>query len=81
MVNGIIKEAGGKVNAKAGSWNAAFSSFFDAFHSYDEAGHSRRLQCLKYLCVANMMMLSNINPFEGAETRPYAVAPSMCTVR
>jgi len=65
MVNGIIKEAGGKVNAKAGAWNSAFSSFFDAFHSFDEAGHSRRLQCLKYLCVANMMMLSSINPFEG----------------
>lgn len=77
MVNGIIKEAGGKVNAKAGSWNAAFSSFFDAFHSYDEAGHSRRLQCLKYLCVANMMMLSNINPFEGAETRPYVALPEI----
>eukprot|EP00698_Gefionella_okellyi_P003734 TRINITY_DN13478_c0_g1_i1.p1 TRINITY_DN13478_c0_g1~~TRINITY_DN13478_c0_g1_i1.p1 ORF type:complete len:459 (+),score=134.67 TRINITY_DN13478_c0_g1_i1:69-1379(+) len=70
-VNGVIKEAGGKVNAHAGSWNAAFSSFFDAFHSFDEAGQSRRLQNLKYLCVANMMMLSNINPFESAETRPY----------
>lgn len=77
LVNAIIKEAGGKVESKASAWNSAYRSFFDAFHSYDEAGHPRRLQCLKYLALANMMMLSNINPFESQETRPYVGIPDI----
>lgn len=49
MVNGVLREAGGMVEAKNGGWAQAYRSFFDAFHSYDEAGHVRRLQCLKYV--------------------------------
>jgi COP9 signalosome complex subunit 2 len=77
LVNAVIKEAGGKVEAKSGSWNSAFRSFYDAFHSYDEAGQIRRLLCLKYTALANMMMLSNINPFESPETRPYKEVPEI----
>lgn len=77
LVNAVIKEAGGKVDAKSGSWNSAYRSFFDAFHSYDEAGNARRLVTLKYLALANMMMLSNINPFESQETRPYKDVPEI----
>jgi hypothetical protein len=31
-----------------------------AFKSYDEAGVSRRVQCLKYLVLASMLMESNV---------------------
>ena len=36
-----------------------------AFKSYDEAGVMRRIQCLKYLVLANMLMESNVDPFDA----------------
>ena len=36
-----------------------------AFKNYDEAGVARRVQCLKYLVLANMLMNSDINPFDS----------------
>jgi COP9 signalosome complex subunit 2 len=46
------------------------SDFFEAFKNYDEAGSPRRIQCLKYLVLANMLMLSEINPFDSTEAKP-----------
>ncbi len=36
-----------------------------AFKSYDEAGNARRVQCLKYLVLANMLMESKVDPFDA----------------
>lgn len=38
---------------------------------YDEAGSGQRIQCLKYLVLANMLTESSINPFDSQETKPY----------
>lgn len=42
-----------------------------AFKSYDEAGVARRVQCLKYLVLAYMLMESNVDPFDAQEAKPY----------
>ena len=36
-----------------------------AFKSYDEAGAVRRIQCLKYLVLATMLMESAVDPFDA----------------
>ena len=36
-----------------------------AIKRYDEAGVMRRIQCLKYLVLANMLMESNVDPFDA----------------
>lgn len=49
----------------------AHTDFFEAFKNYDESGSLRRIVCLKYLVLANMLMKSNINPFDSQETKPF----------
>jgi COP9 signalosome complex subunit 2 len=68
---GIIRECGGKMFMRQGLWEEANTAFFQAFKNYDEAGHPRRIQCLKYLVLANMLASSNINPFDSTEAKPY----------
>jgi COP9 signalosome complex subunit 2 len=48
-----------------------------AFKSYDEAGALRRVQCLKYLVLANMLMESNVDPFDAQEAKPYKADPEV----
>ena len=48
-----------------------------AFKNYDEAGSHQRLQCLKYLVLANMLNESKINPFDSQETKPYKSNPEI----
>jgi len=50
-------------------WESARNDFFDAFKNYDEAGIGRRIQCLKYLILANMLMNSDISPFDSQVTK------------
>lgn len=48
-----------------------------AFKSYDEAGAARRVQCLKYLVLANMLMQSSVDPFDAQEAKPYKNDPQV----
>uniref|UniRef100_A0A915DNX6 PCI domain-containing protein n=1 Tax=Ditylenchus dipsaci TaxID=166011 RepID=A0A915DNX6_9BILA len=50
---------------------------FEAFKSYDESGSVRRLACLKYMVLANMLMKSNINPFENQQTNQFRNEPEI----
>jgi len=50
---------------KKKNFNSFF--FFDLVHFHSP----RRIQCLKYLVLANMLMLSDINPFVSGEAAPY----------
>lgn len=52
-----------------------------AFKSYDEAGNSRRVACLKYMVLANMLMESNVDPFDAQEAKPYKQDPEVGTGR
>jgi len=70
-IMGIIRECGGKMHLSEKEWEKAHTDFFEAFKNYDEAGSPRRIQCLKYLVLANMLALSTINPFDSTEAKPY----------
>jgi len=74
---GIIRECGGKMHMSEKDWENAHTDFFEAFKNYDEAGSPRRIQCLKYLVLATMLMLSTINPFDSTEAKPYKNDPEI----
>lgn len=83
-IMGVIRECGGKMHMGARNFEAAHSDFFEAFKNYDEAGNARRIQCLKYLVLANMLSLSDIDPFDSPEAKPYMTnreIQSMTTLR
>lgn len=44
---------------------------------YDEAAIGRRIQCLKYLVLANMLMESEVDPFDAQEAKPYKNDPEV----
>ncbi|ORY91680.1 PCI domain-domain-containing protein [Leucosporidium creatinivorum] len=70
-IQGIIRECGGKMYMSEKDWAKAQIDFFESFKSYDEAGSPQRIQVLKYLVLAHMLMDSTINPFDSNETKPY----------
>jgi len=76
-IMGIIRECGGKMHMREKEWERSHTDFFEAFKNYDEAGSPRRIQCLKYLVLANMLMLSEINPFDSTEAKPYKNDPEI----
>eukprot|EP01116_Phalansterium_solitarium_P023947 TRINITY_DN8626_c0_g1_i1.p1 TRINITY_DN8626_c0_g1~~TRINITY_DN8626_c0_g1_i1.p1 ORF type:complete len:444 (-),score=75.61 TRINITY_DN8626_c0_g1_i1:111-1442(-) len=76
-IMGVIRECGGKMHMSEREWEKAHTDFFEAFKNYDEAGSPRRIQCLKYLVLANMLMLSEINPFDSTEAKPYKNDPEI----
>jgi len=77
LIMGIIRESGGKMHMRESQWVKAHTDFFEAFKNYDEAGSRRRIQCLKYLVLANMLMQSTINPFDSQEAKPFADHPEL----
>jgi COP9 signalosome complex subunit 2 len=52
------------------AWEKASTDFFESFKQYDESGSPQRIQVLKYLVLAYMLMGSDINPFDSQETKP-----------
>eukprot|EP00303_Exanthemachrysis_gayraliae_P000203 CAMPEP_0206011440 /NCGR_PEP_ID=MMETSP1464-20131121/13222_1 /ASSEMBLY_ACC=CAM_ASM_001124 /TAXON_ID=119497 /ORGANISM="Exanthemachrysis gayraliae, Strain RCC1523" /LENGTH=433 /DNA_ID=CAMNT_0053385103 /DNA_START=9 /DNA_END=1310 /DNA_ORIENTATION=+ len=76
-IMGVIRECGGKMHMAQREWEKARTDFFEAFKNYDEAGEQRRIQCLKYLVLANMLMNSDINPFDSQEAKPYKSDPEI----
>ena len=60
-------ECGGKMHLSEESWQAAYEDFFEAFKNYDESGSPRRINCLKMLVLANMLMKSKVDPFDAQE--------------
>lgn len=70
-IQGVIRECGGKMYMSEKDWAKAQVDFFESFKSYDEAGSPQRIQVLKYLVLAHMLMDSQINPFDSQETKPY----------
>uniref|UniRef100_A0A7S2V3G5 PCI domain-containing protein n=1 Tax=Fibrocapsa japonica TaxID=94617 RepID=A0A7S2V3G5_9STRA len=52
-------------------WSEAYNEFYEGFRAYQEAGNSRAKDCLKYVVLANMLALSDINPFAAREAKVY----------
>jgi COP9 signalosome complex subunit 2 len=78
---GIIRECGGKMYMSRKEWSLAQTDFFEAFKNYDEAGSYQRIATLKYLVLANMLMESDINPFDSQETKPFQNDKGNVTLR
>lgn len=76
-VMGIIRECGGKMHMNQRTWNEAATDFFEAFKSYDEAGEKRKVQCLKYLVLAYMLMETDVDPFQAQETKAHRNDPEV----
>ncbi|QDZ22824.1 subunit 2 of COP9 signalosome complex [Chloropicon primus] len=74
---GVIRESGGKMHMTERSFENAATDFFEAFKAYDEAAIGRRIQCLKYLVLANMLMESEVDPFDAQEAKPYKNDPEV----
>ncbi|GFR39870.1 hypothetical protein Agub_g371 [Astrephomene gubernaculifera] len=79
-IMGIIRECGGKMHMHDQLWSEAATDFFEAFKAYDEAGVGRRVQCLKYLVLANMLMESRVDPFDAQEAKPYKQDPEIVSM-
>ncbi|KAG8906076.1 hypothetical protein FRB99_007664 [Tulasnella sp. 403] len=76
-IMGVIRECGGKMWMGEKKWNRASEDFFESFKNYDEAGSPQRIQVLKYLVLAHMLVGSEINPFDSQETKPYKNDPQI----
>uniref|UniRef100_A0A0N5AFY3 COP9 signalosome complex subunit 2 n=1 Tax=Syphacia muris TaxID=451379 RepID=A0A0N5AFY3_9BILA len=77
LIMGVIRECGGKMHLREGQFEKAHTDFFEAFKNYDESGSSRRSNCLKYLVLANMLIKSDINPFDSQEAKPFRADPEI----
>ena len=55
------------------SLNHRYNEFFEGFRNYQEAGNGRAATCLKYVVLANMLALSDINPFDSREAKAFQV--------
>lgn len=68
---GFVREEGGKMYMGMEQWGAAYNEFYEGFRNYQEAGNKRAKDCLKYVVLANMLALSDINPFAAREAKVY----------
>mmetsp|Transcript_18201 Transcript_18201/g.18258 ORF Transcript_18201/g.18258 Transcript_18201/m.18258 type:complete len:453 (+) Transcript_18201:134-1492(+) len=71
-IMGIIREEGGKMHMTEGNWLEAYNELYEAFRAHQEAGNSRAKDCLKYVVLASMLALSDINPFAAREAKVFA---------
>eukprot|EP01099_Mayorella_cantabrigiensis_P001612 TRINITY_DN1723_c0_g1_i2.p1 TRINITY_DN1723_c0_g1~~TRINITY_DN1723_c0_g1_i2.p1 ORF type:complete len:442 (-),score=97.43 TRINITY_DN1723_c0_g1_i2:256-1581(-) len=65
----IFHFCGGKILMEQREWEKAHSSFHEAFRFFEEAGQSLRIPCLKYILLANMLLVSDIDPFDSPEAK------------
>lgn len=65
------------MHLRDGRFLDAHTDFFEAFKNYDESGSPRRTTCLKYLVLANMLIKSDINPFDSQEAKPFKNEPEI----
>lgn len=65
FIMGVIRECGGKMYLREGDYDLVYIDFFEVFKNYDEFGSGRRIICLKYLVLVNMLMKFGINLFDS----------------
>jgi len=76
-IMGIIREEGGKMYMSDMNWTLANNEFYEAFRAFQEAGNTRAKDCLKYVVLASMLGLSDINPVAAREAKVYAEDPEI----
>mmetsp|Transcript_1712 Transcript_1712/g.5927 ORF Transcript_1712/g.5927 Transcript_1712/m.5927 type:complete len:443 (-) Transcript_1712:201-1529(-) len=70
-IMGVIREEGGRMYMRQSAWSLAYNEFYEAFRAHQEAGNPRAKSCLKYVVLANMLALSDINPFAAREAKVF----------
>eukprot|EP00916_Digyalum_oweni_P016997 GHVL01027866.1.p1 GENE.GHVL01027866.1~~GHVL01027866.1.p1 ORF type:complete len:428 (-),score=99.45 GHVL01027866.1:476-1759(-) len=80
---GIIRECYGKMCMTERRWGDAYNEFFEAFKNFQECGNTTRAkQLLQYVLLANMLAVSNINPFDSREAKVFENDPEIeCLAR
>ena len=73
----VIRELGGKMYMEEKQWMRAYNEFFEGFRNFQEAGNERAATCLKYVVLANMLALSDINPFDSREAKAFQERPEI----
>jgi COP9 signalosome complex subunit 2 len=76
-IMGIIREEGGKMHMSEGNWLDAYNEFYEAFRNYQESGNLRAKHCLKYVVLASILSLSDINPFAAREAKAFSDDPEI----
>ncbi|EFH42773.1 predicted protein [Arabidopsis lyrata subsp. lyrata] len=79
-VIGIVRECGGKMHLAERQWEEAAIDFRAAFANYNLARNQRRIKCLKYGLLANMMG-SKVNPFDRETARRYENNPEILAMK
>ncbi|CAM9831385.1 unnamed protein product, partial [Phaeothamnion confervicola] len=80
-IMGVIREQGGKMYMGMENWDAAYNEFYEGFRNYQEAGNAAAKECLKYVVLANMLALSDINPFAAREAKVYMEEKEIMAMR
>jgi COP9 signalosome complex subunit 2 len=80
-IMGVIREEGGRMHMRDASWDDAYNEFYAGFRAYQEAGNARAKDCLKYVVLANMLALSDINPFDAREAKAYQEETEVAAMR
>ena len=73
----IIKETSGKLLMLEKKWKESTEELIDAFKFYQEVGNPQAKTVLKYLVLAEMLSMSEINIFCGREARVYKDDPEI----
>jgi len=68
-IMGLIREEGGKMYMSEGQWIDAYNELYEAFRNYQASGNVRAKTCLKYVVLASMLGLTDINPFDAREAK------------
>ncbi|KAF2896941.1 hypothetical protein ILUMI_09235 [Ignelater luminosus] len=75
------KECGGKMYLQEQQYEKACQDFYAAFKNYYISANSRKIICLKYVLLTNMLTNSEINPFDSPEARPYEDLPELVALK
>jgi len=76
-IMGLIREEGGKMYMSQGLWLDAYNELYEAFRNYQASGNSRAKDTLKYVVLASMLGLTDINPFDAREAKVYIEDPEI----
>lgn len=77
-IMGVVHESFGRMHMLEGKYEEGYTQFYEAFKGYQEAGRqSNARNALKYLVLANMLALSDINPFDSREAKVYKDDPEI----
>eukprot|EP01090_Pellita_catalonica_P012234 TRINITY_DN2608_c0_g4_i1.p2 TRINITY_DN2608_c0_g4~~TRINITY_DN2608_c0_g4_i1.p2 ORF type:complete len:461 (+),score=118.26 TRINITY_DN2608_c0_g4_i1:1582-2964(+) len=64
----IFHFVAGKLQMETLDFQKAYASFFESFNFFEEGSSRFKVPCLKYIVLSNMLMGSDIDPFNSPDT-------------